>query len=84
MDTINGKGVQHLLVNVVVSLSMFGKVMSFPPKMWRIGEFCVGINGHDVTCQYGCRTDGFPITCWTLLQIETEIARWSAFTHAKY
>ena len=32
--------------------SMFGKIMSFRPKMRGIGEFCVGINDHNVTCQY--------------------------------
>ena len=48
-------------------------------KMWRIGEFCVGINDHDVKCQYACRTNVFPITFWTGLQMETQIARWSTF-----
>ena len=38
---------------------MFGKIM----KIKGIEEFCVGINDHNVTCQYVWRTDDLSIAC---------------------
>ena len=65
----------EILHNCLHFQEMYGKVMSFRPKMWGIGEFCVGINDHNVKCQYAWRTDDLCITYWTLLQIEHKWTR---------